>query len=402
MLKSIEIHNFRSCRSTNIVFADNVSALVGKNGVGKTNILRCIEWLVNLGRFSGPIRIESPREARPGDEGFSVRVILDLDGAEFLYSFVAPSIPELVENKGNFIVEERLERRSPSDLVEVFARKGERIRLNGSESQILISQFSSAIGALSSLLSADDPVRSLLDPIASFFSGVHYYPLEDRAEASDLIPEKAYNDWVQWIQRGQASTESIGLRLIYMMKEKEEMFAEFQALTGPQGLDLITKSELVEISSAHGVKHNIPRSTPLAETYFYPAFEPAAHLGGAGILFPLSQLSVGTRRAIRAITALLFDQRSLMLMEQPEDSIHPGLLGKLIDLLRSYSARTQIVFTTHSPDVLDLLEPDEVMLISAPGGKTTAHRLSAREIRGAKRFLKEKGSLSEYIEISSA
>jgi predicted ATPase len=117
-------------------------------------------------------------------------------------------------------------------------------------------------------------------------------------------------------------------------------------------------------------------------------------------LFPFSQLSHGSRRAIRIVTSLLFDARSLMLMEQPEDSMHPGLLRRLIDLLRSYSARSQIVFTTQSPDVLDALEPDEVLLVSAPNGHTEARPLSQNEITRAKRYLKENGSLSEYIELT--
>ena len=57
------------------------------------------------------------------------------------------------------------------------------------------------------------------------------------------------------------------------------------------------------------------------------------------------------------MTSLLFDKRPLMLMEQPEDSVHPGLLRKVIDIMRSYSHSSQIIFTTHSSEVLDILQP---------------------------------------------
>jgi hypothetical protein len=278
-----------------------------------------------------------------------------------------------------------------------LAREGAEIKIDGRGSRILISHFSCAIGALSSLLSADDSIRTLLDPVESFLSGVGYYPLGDRLETSDLVPVRVYNDWVRLTKSGQALTDSTSLRLLYMMREDSELFAEFQALTGPQGLDLVAKSELVEVSSAHGVGEMVPTSIPMAESYIYPAFEPAAHMSGAGMLFPLSQLSDGTRRVIRAITALLFDKRSLMLMEQPEDSIHPGLLRKMIDVFRSYSGRSQIVFTTHSPQVLDILDPEEILLVSAPKGLTTVRSLSQREISMAKRFLNEEGTLSEFL-----
>ncbi len=95
---------------------------------------------------------------------------------------------------------------------------------------------------------------------------------------------------------------------------------------------------------------------------------------------------------------MLFDQRAVMLMEQPEDSIHPGLLRKLLDVLRSYSASTQIVFSTHSPAVLDMLRPEEVLLVSAPSGGTVTRGLSDNELALAKQFLEDEGALSDYYE----
>ena len=50
MLTSLEIQHFRTCRSTNLVFTGGVIALVGRNGAGKTNILRGIEWLAGVAR----------------------------------------------------------------------------------------------------------------------------------------------------------------------------------------------------------------------------------------------------------------------------------------------------------------------------------------------------------------
>ncbi len=74
MLKSLEIENYRSCRSTKLLFDETVSALVGKNGVGKTNILKCIEWLAELARPSGPIRVETYADDKVNDS-HSVRAL---------------------------------------------------------------------------------------------------------------------------------------------------------------------------------------------------------------------------------------------------------------------------------------------------------------------------------------
>jgi predicted ATPase len=121
-------------------------------------------------------------------------------------------------------------------------------------------------------------------------------------------------------------------------------------------------------------------------------------MGGAGRSFQFSDLSVGTRRVIRVVTSLLFDKRSLMLIEQPEDSIHPGLLRKLIDMMRSYSDGSQIIFTTHSSEVLDILRPEEVLMTTARDGKTSVRPLSPDEVARARRFLSDEGSLSDFLE----
>jgi AAA domain, putative AbiEii toxin, Type IV TA system len=352
--------------------------------------------LANMGHLPGPLSLERPE---PDDLGLSLRASVNLKGSEFHYSFAAPSIRDIAGKQGQFIVEERLlERGTRNKLVEIFTRKGEEIRVRGRDLPIRVSAFSYSIGALSSLLPTDDPILRLLDPISAFFSGVSYYSLGERPDATDPIPERSYKEWVRGIKEGRAVTESVGLRLIYMMKEDADMFAEFQALVGPAGLDLVRRTEIVSLSSPQVNGQGVPSSALARESYFFPAFEPAAHMGGTGSLFPFSQLSDGSRRAIRAITALLFDKRSLMLIEQPEDSIQPGLLHKMIGTLRSYSSRSQILFTTHSPEVLNFLDPEEVLLVSATNGMTTARSLSPEEISMARRFLSDEGTLSEFLE----
>ena len=324
---------------------------------------------------------------------------MNLDGTEFHYSFVAPSVRDIAEHKGQFLVNEKLFKHGArNNKIEVFTREGEQIRVSGRDVPIRVSPFAYSIVALSSLLPTDDPIRRLLEPISSFFSGVSYYSLGERPDATDLIPERAYNEWARTVKEGGAVTESVSLRLIYMMKEDAGMFAEFQALVGPAGLDLVKQTKLVVLSSSQFIGEGVPSSAPAQETYFYPAFEPAEYMGGSGSVFAFSQLSDGSRRAIRAVTALLFDKRSLMLIEQPEDSIQPGLLRKMIDVFRSYSRRSQILFTTHSPEVLNILDPEEVLLVSASKGMTTARRLSPAEISMAGRFLSEEGTLSEFLE----
>lgn len=65
-------------------------------------------------------------------------------------------------------------------------------------------------------------------------------------------------------------------------------------------------------------------------------------------------MSDGTLRAIGLLAAVF--QRptpSLIVIEEPEATIHPGALESVLELLQHAAKSTQVVITTHSPELLD-------------------------------------------------
>jgi len=94
-----------------------------------------------------------------------------------------------------------------------------------------------------------------------------------------------------------------------------------------------------------------------------------------GALNPGS-ISDGTIRliALLAIATLGTDKRSLIAIEEPENSIHPHLSEHLIDIFRETSAQSQIIATTHNPAFLDYLEPHEVLFCGKVEGLTRIRR----------------------------
>jgi predicted ATPase len=70
--------------------------------------------------------------------------------------------------------------------------------------------------------------------------------------------------------------------------------------------------------------------------------------------FESFSMSDGTLRAIGLLAAVF--QRpvpTLIAVEEPEATMHPGALESVLDLLRHASKRMQVVITTHSPELLD-------------------------------------------------
>jgi predicted ATPase len=75
--------------------------------------------------------------------------------------------------------------------------------------------------------------------------------------------------------------------------------------------------------------------------------------------FMAENMSDGTLRALGVLTALFQSGRTdvkrvpLVGIEEPEVAVHPGAAGVLRDALKSASAQTQVLVTSHSPDLLD-------------------------------------------------
>jgi predicted ATPase len=89
-------------------------------------------------------------------------------------------------------------------------------------------------------------------------------------------------------------------------------------------------------------------------------------------------MSDGTLRALGVLVAL-FQQGSgpwthlpLVAIEEPEVALHPAAAGVLLDALRAASANTQVIVTSHSPDLLDdpSVGADEILAVMAKDGDT--------------------------------
>ncbi|GAB47347.1 AAA family ATPase [Mobilicoccus pelagius] len=102
-----------------------------------------------------------------------------------------------------------------------------------------------------------------------------------------------------------------------------------------------------------------------------------------GMLRPLrsAELSDGTLRYLLWLTALLTPEPPpLMVLNEPETSLHPSLLGPLARLVAEAARHTQVVLVTHSRALLDALATEYPGLLDGEGGDdvtpglVTAHR----------------------------
>jgi predicted ATPase len=86
--------------------------------------------------------------------------------------------------------------------------------------------------------------------------------------------------------------------------------------------------------------------------------------------FLAANMSDGTLRALGILVALFQAQVaagptvSLVGVEEPEVALHPAAVSALLDALREAAETTQIVVTTHSPELLDSANIDDELLLA--------------------------------------
>ena len=85
--------------------------------------------------------------------------------------------------------------------------------------------------------------------------------------------------------------------------------------------------------------------------------------------FFAGSMSDGTLRTLGILVAamqLVGRQEPIRLVgiEEPETALHPAAAGALMDALREAAQSTQVVATTHSPDLLDRFDPDSDTLLA--------------------------------------
>lgn len=116
--------------------------------------------------------------------------------------------------------------------------------------------------------------------------------------------------------------------------------------------------------------------------------------------FYAASMSDGTLRTLGVLVAAfqLADPTTpirLVGLEEPETALHPAAAGALMDALREASAQTQILITSHSPDLLDRIdpEPEKMLIVQSQDGDTQIAPADSASLRAIREHLYSPGDL---------
>lgn len=160
---------------------------------------------------------------------------------------------------------------------------------------------------------------------------------------------------------------------------------EADAVLGPAGeklasiLHRMTSEDRASI--AQGLRGIVPglkdvktKKLPIEDTLAFQIVEDELNEA----INPISA-SDGTVRLLALLVLTTWSARnsSLIAIEEPENGVHPHLAENIVDMLRSASEHSQLIVTTHEPDLLDHLDPSEVILCDKEDGFTRLKKASS-------------------------
>jgi predicted ATPase len=393
MLKRVVIKGFRSCHDVVLDDLGPLTVLVGRNAAGKSNILRAISRMASTATSSEPFRVSHPF-AFADPKKVAMRIILGQ--GEYDYSFDVHLRRNRTTRRVTVEVTEMLShRQSNGEQIEVFKRRGVEVKLADGKT-VTIPSGVPCMPAIVSVLPPESEivrqVRSLLENLEA----MRYYPLPLEFESGHQQPIVRQSDYNQWLTRKgglDAAGTDILMRLLDLKLTREEEFAEIQRLVGRNGLGLVDAIHVDKFP-------NTPRPRTQEETWYRFSFTPSSEqTTNPSQVLDLDELSSGTQRLIRIITSLIYDRSAVMLLEHPEDGIHEGLLWKLIDILQGYSDQSQVIIASHSAAVFNAVPPEAIRLVTMEEGETKVRPLSRQELGAAATYLKEEGTLADFLEM---
>ena len=92
-------------------------------------------------------------------------------------------------------------------------------------------------------------------------------------------------------------------------------------------------------------------------------------------------LSDGTMRFLALLAILKSPEPPpLICIDEPEVGLHPDWIRIVAELLESAATRTQVIVSTHSPELVSHVAPEHVVVCEKHDGETTMERLSADEL----------------------
>lgn len=363
MWRRIEIKNFRSIESAQITLGP-FAVIVGPNGSGKSNFADALVFARDIAvdaelaidRRGGITSVRRWGRTRPCDVSLDIRASSTPEGLDSDYVRHHFIIKSAQEGKWGFH-KEIIEEFSKNKKVFSLLRSGQSL----SSSTIAVGNLPKIRDTASAMIYSRQMMR-FRNP----------YALQ-RARRFRLNPDAMRQPQLStenWLLNESGSNIATALR---HTSEFRQTVSDIMRKVVP-GLQYISTEQVG--------RYLIVKFTQLQS-------------GGQLAEFSADEMSEGALRALGIIVAAYQMKRDeLLIIEEPEVSIHSGAAALLFDVLKFASRRGAVLITTHSADILEAAKEEEILVCDYRSGITHIGPLATQQKEVVKKGL---FSLAELV-----
>lgn len=376
-LASARIRHYKSLDDVSIEFSERITVLVGPNAVGKSNVVDSLRFVRDaiasdlehaVSSRGGMSRVRQYSKTRPYKVSIQLGFTQDLLGPQSRPADYEFSIESLTAS--NYSVDHEKATYFEQDRTTDQLRKSELTRdrsgvatTSNDNRPIRLAPDQLALGHRATMLAGGWPLERFVRDWQ--FSSIYPNRLrEPSTPDKDSVLAEDGRNWASVIK---------ALR---------------RTLRGRQALDRICEAMKAVVPTFEDV------TVASVGSYLVPNFK----FGGRGndkVVFDPVQLSDGTLRIFGILLALYQTPApKLLVIEEPEQTVHPGVLSVLADAFREVAETTQLIITTHSPNLIDHFQTDEVRVVSLDQGMTKVSRIKKTQMEAVKRGLM---SMQEFM-----
>ncbi len=326
ILRRMILKRFRSFENDVVEF-DNPTFLIGQNGSGKSNFADAFAFLAEamssslqavLEHRGGFPSVGHRSSARGRPSNFGLAVMIDNLDSDTILADYAFELRALKGRYGFEVVRERCVLERTSGKIDRFDRRLSRLKLGD------VSDLDMDRSALALPIVGGD---ARFSSISRFLAEMRLCRIEPTALRGMQDPD------------GGLRLHTDGSNAASVLREIQRESPDDWELIS-KVLEGITPGTTGVQPKKHGNKLTLEFKQDWGKT------EP--------VKFEAFNMSDGTLRTLGLLTAICQPQKpSLLVVEEPEATIHLGALGSIMDVLRHAARFMQVVVTTHSPDVLD-------------------------------------------------
>lgn len=357
-IRRLILQRFRSVRK-DVIDLSNPIFLVGKNGSGKSNVIDAFAFLSecmslplhtvfqNRGGINA-VRYRSGSRSHPGN--FAIRVdfnFMNGSPATGWYAFEIRALPDytfsVVREKCSVLTGEKLH---------WFYRQAESFETN-------VAGLNPALGTEALAL----PIIGGAQEFAPVVKGL------GAMRVFSIQPAK-----IQELQEPDAGTN--------LKSDGSNLASVLQLLSREDKENLTRLCEILgtivpDTTKVRTVKHGKRLSLEFTQEW-------KSDGETKSVKFEAFSMSDGTLRALGILSSFFQNViPTLIAIEEPESSIHPEALGSILDVIRSFARKTQIVVTTHSPELLDAkwIRPENLRIVTWKEGVTRVCPLGKASVK---------------------